>query len=88
MSVLLDEETIVLEDLDFEIPCEKIGDHAAELSVSCRGCGHTQFICRPHFEAGRKRIEEIAATTGRRIVHRRCGNASMTVHGLAKVVPL
>ena len=41
MSVLLDEDTLVIEGLEFEIPCEKVGDHAAELAVSCRGCGYT-----------------------------------------------
>ena len=32
--------------------------------------------------------DETCVHCGRRIVHKRCGNAAMTVNGLAKVVPL
>lgn len=87
MSVLLDEETVVLEALDFEVPCRKVGDHAAELAFTCRSCGFVDFSCRPHFEELR-RIVDAWAERGVRAVHVRCGFRATSLDELVRVVTL
>lgn len=48
MSTLVDEDAIVLEALDFPVPCSVSDDHEAHLTVTCRNCGRSWFICNPH----------------------------------------
>lgn len=86
MSVLLDEETVVLEALDFEVPCRKVGDHRAEVSFACRGCGHVEFSCRMHLEQLRGFIA-INTACGIKTVHVRCGYRAWSLDELAVVVP-
>ena len=53
MSTLLDEETVVLDALDFEVPCEA-GEHAAEVWVQCRFCRENAgALCRVHLQMKR-----------------------------------
>src|SRR5690606_24117882 len=59
MSVLLDEETVVLEGLDFEVRCIK-GEHSADVYVECRGCTvNAGYMCAGHLAQVRMYIEEI-----------------------------
>lgn len=58
MSTLLDAETILLEALDFDIPCCASDDHAAQLVVTCRFCGADAFICKKHHQ---EVLEDVAS---------------------------
>lgn len=50
MSTLLDQETVVLEGLEFEPECEDQRDpaHAATHVAQCRACGGTLLLCEGH----------------------------------------
>ena len=64
MSVLLDEETdtVILEGLDFEIPCYVTEPpHAAEVVAICRFCGFEAFLCKEHWKRDVDRITEYLA---------------------------
>ncbi|WP_295035090.1 hypothetical protein [uncultured Microbacterium sp.] len=87
MSVLLDEDTIVLEGLEFEIPCVKVGpeEHAAENSLTCRSCGAVIFACDHHIALTRVIL---ATNPWAAIVCLSCDTEEDTVDGLYMVVPL
>lgn len=85
MSVLLDQETVVLEGLDFEPGCDCIvptghcGEEATHMLV-CRSCGDSCGLsCMDH--AIRVRVSK------RRITHTACGVAGQ-FRKLVDVVPL
>lgn len=59
MSVLLDEETVVLDGLDFDVPCVH-EDEPAEFFVKCRGCDdNAGHLCGRHLAAARRRVTEL-----------------------------
>lgn len=62
MSVLLDEETVVLDALDFDITCQVTGDHPAEFAIGCRHCDHVILMCVTHLAAARDRAVKIVAS--------------------------
>ncbi|GGH33953.1 hypothetical protein [Microbacterium album] len=55
MSVLLDQETVVLEGLDFEPRCEErySEEHAATHTIICRVCGGAVLACEKHLAHAR-----------------------------------
>lgn len=90
MSVLLDEDTttVVLEGLDFEIPCVE-GEHAAELSVSCRFCEDQAFSCRAHWDRKRAVVDAFLSTSVFAVVVCiRCRTQAYSIDDLVLVVPL
>ncbi|GAA3948161.1 hypothetical protein [Microbacterium soli] len=88
MSTLLDEETVVLDALDFEIPCAR-GGHDAEFFVKCRGCDlNAGNLCARHLANVRRRVEDIVRAG---IFIPRCafcGRPAMSFDEAYKVVPL
>jgi len=67
VSTLLDQETVVLEGLDFEPPCEDRNTpaHAATHTAQCRACGKVLLVCEAHLAYLRWRY-------ARRCVHVPC----------------
>lgn len=87
MSVLLDEDTIVLEGLEFEIPCVNGGDHAAELSFGCRFCPQQGFLCREHWKARRRIVDDyLAVHPGSTVVCAMCRTSALCLDDLVRVV--
>ena len=86
MSVLLDEETVVIDALDFEITCEALkrgvdrcGVEATHQAI-CTSCGDvTCVVCIDHAIWARK--------SDRRLTHTACG-ARGPICDLVEVVPL
>lgn len=87
MSVLLDEDTVTLTGLEYEIPCVKVGadEHAADKSLTCRACGDTLFACDHHIAVTRMIL---ATNVWAAIVCPSCDTEEDTVDGLYMVVPL
>lgn len=89
MSVLLDEETVILDGLDFEERCDvkKAGEHAADVMTRFRCCGATALLCTPHMKNQREGVNGRLAL-GFRII---CGYCEVDVTSwddLVEVVPL
>lgn len=61
MTARVDEDRVVLEALDFEVPCEVDGgcSCAATVSLSCRHCGMTVLLCEGHVAAYRRWFEKV-----------------------------
>ncbi|WP_295104418.1 hypothetical protein [uncultured Microbacterium sp.] len=89
MSVLLDEETVILEGLDFEERCDaKQGDeHAAHVMTRFRCCGSTGLLCTPHMENQRVGVNGRLAL-GFRIICGYCETDVTSWEELVEVVPL
>lgn len=94
MSVLLDEDTIVTESLDFAPPCDKQGPaHAATLALICRGCGRSVLLCDEHLARFRAWIEQNATIasafgTGHVVECRSCLRTAPTLDELVRVEPV
>lgn len=90
MSALVDEETttVVLEGLEFEVPCKAGGDHAATVWVHCKACRKNAApLCDEHCRAKR----EEAAWKLRHYVVIQCGTCMVigpSFDSLFAVVPL
>lgn len=87
MSVLLDEETVVLEALDFETPCAIEDSHAAHYTVACRSCAIENILCGTHAAGYRDWVEEKLAL-GNTVFCKRCGFHIKSFRAGFKVVPL
>jgi len=88
MSTLLDEETVVLDGLDFEPPCN-YGGHSAVVSVQCRGCGHGALFCQEHADEVRASVERlIESSASSAVMCGKCMRIAFTFDELVKVVPL
>lgn len=87
MSVLLDEETVVLEGLDFEVPCVMASavEHAATVLIRCRGCGSTAPICDEHLEGMRTACTRKGAI---RVECTQCGAGGPDLDSVSEVIPL
>lgn len=59
MSVLMDEETttVVLDALDFEVPCAARCEHAAEFVLMFRCCRANALLCGDHIRRHRESVE-------------------------------
>lgn len=86
MSVLLDEETVVLDALDFDVECWHAG-HGAAWSVGCRFCDQCVFLCDSHLDEVRHRFLESLAV-GRRPRCVKCQTRSESFDELFEAVPL
>lgn len=87
MSVLLDEDTVVLEALDFEIPCAKCEQKAA-FFVKCVGCNlNAGHLCAGHLTLVRLRLEGIVSM-GITPVCAYCGRESKSFDTAYQVVKL
>lgn len=56
MSTLLDQETVMIEALEFDVECWHEA-HPATWSITCRTCGHGVFLCDPHLAEQRAQFE-------------------------------
>ncbi|MGX9346610.1 hypothetical protein [Microbacterium sp. KNMS] len=86
MTAAVDEDTRILEGLDFDVPCSsaKGGSHPADFVASCRMCGTTLgFICRTHLDANREYY-----TFPRGVKCRTCLTARDEFDDLVSVTPL
>lgn len=83
MSTLLDDETVVLEHLDFEVPCQ-VGEHAAHVSIACRSCRDQAFYCRDHWEAKRRRVDEFLRSSIFAVVV--CAACKLHAHSIEDLV--
>lgn len=88
MNTLMDEETVVLEALDFDVPC-RYGSHAAVVSITCRGCGRGALFCGGHAEYVRAEVERmIAASAALAVTCGHCRRVAYTFDELVVVIPL
>jgi hypothetical protein len=88
MSTLLDEETVLLDALDFEVPC-LTGGHAAQVSIACRHCKDQAFYCRDHWGWKRRRIAEfLSLSLFSTVVCSACKTSAYSIEDLVQVVPL
>lgn len=85
MSVLLDEDTVVLNALDFELPCAIETDHAAEIALTCRGCGQASLICRRDLRVFREWLRARARDV---VTCKACGLFGVELDDIAAEVPL
>lgn len=88
MSVVLDEETttVVLEGLDFDVPCarQQVEGHAASHSLTCRRCGEVVFVCSMHM----REVDDFILH-GWVLTCRGCGSETrVAIAALYVVVPL
>lgn len=87
MSTLLDEETVVLDALDFEPGCQ-VGEEAAEFVVTCRSCDLTVLLCETHVATARKTASDFLNKASRFIYCRRCAAKARSFDELLDVRPL
>lgn len=91
MSAVLDEETttVVLEGLDFDVPCIVADDHAADLLIECRFCPSAAYHCGSHWREKRQRAD-LLFTLGviGSVYCDECRTHAASVDELVKVVPL
>lgn len=87
MSTLLDVEPVILDGLDFQVPCVAQG-HPADVWVQCRFCEQNAgALC--HFHLRFKRAEaEAKAAKAARIQCAGCGKLGSEFDDLFTVVPL
>ncbi|MGX1932070.1 hypothetical protein [Microbacterium resistens] len=87
MSLLLDEETVVLEGLDFEVACAHAGHAEADVLVSCRFCGNYAYLCAAHYETSRIQFDCLFLLGGVPNCVK-CKAAGATYEELFEVTPL
>lgn len=88
MSVLLDEETVVLEGLDFDAPCN-YGSHAASVSILCRGCRHGALFCEEHADEVRRSVDHlIESSASSAVMCGKCLRVAYSFDELVVVIPL
>ncbi|GAA4762296.1 hypothetical protein [Microbacterium gilvum] len=89
MSTLLDADTVVLEGLEFEVPCGRScpdHPHAATHSCTCRSCGDLVLLCATCIAALNERLASDALFV---LVCFACHRmTTRCVEDLAIVVPL
>lgn len=79
-------ETVVIEHLDFEVPCAQPDPetHAATHSATCRSCSVVEFVCEEHLS----RIDTLILQ-GWALRCRACGvSTAIGITALYTVVPL
>ena len=84
MSVLLDEDTIVLEGLDFAPSCVAC-EHTADHIIKCRSCQHTTLLCTRHLIRLTVRCEAEMVVT---VTYQACGFTGATLDDVAVVIDL
>lgn len=89
MSVLLDEETVVLDALDFDVPCSyPVGEaHAAEVVARCRTCANGGFACTGHVQRDRERWD-VSVALGAKPRCKQCKTTGTTFDDVFEAVPL
>lgn len=89
MSVLLDEETVVLDSLDFDVPCSYPVQeaHAAEVVATCRTCSNGGFACTGHVQRDRERWS-VAVALGASPRCNQCKTTGATLDDVFVVVAL
>lgn len=88
MSTLLDEETVILEALDFDIRCNQ-GSHSADVIVRCRGCKAGTPLCAEHAELVHSIVDAaIAAGDVVHLVCVGCLRSAWSFDDAVEVVPL
>lgn len=91
MSVLLDEETVILEGLDFAESCEvkrpSVSEHPADVVTRFRCCGATGLLCTAHMKNQREAVNARLAL-GLRIICGYCEQDVTSWDDLVEVIPL
>lgn len=89
MSVLLDEETVVLEGLDFEERCmaKTAPEHSADVATRFRCCGAGALLCDGHLANQRMGVDALLAR-GQRLICGYCGAEFTSYDASVEVVPL
>lgn len=88
MTTLLDEETtVILDALDFEIPCGMAAHAEADVSVTCRACGNGAYLCSEHLEWSRGKFV-LLLTLGGQPWCIKCHAQADTYDELFEVIPL
>lgn len=89
MSVLLDEETVVLEALDFEERCmsKTAPEHSADFVTRFRCCGAGALLCERHLANQRKSVDALLAR-GERIICGYCAAEFVSYEDSIEVIPL
>ena len=88
MSVLLDEETVVLEGLDFDVPCEVRGHAKASVIVTCRTCKTHSLLCQRHYDRMRARVTMLESNPSFFIKCGFCQTWARRFDDLVEVTPL
>lgn len=87
-GIVLDDQPVVLDDLEFEVPCALTGDHAADVYVSCRFCDdNAGALCTRHLLAKRAEAEQMFHAR-RYISCSKCARVAQEFDDLFTVVPL
>lgn len=88
MSVLLDEETVVLEQLDFRERCDAKGEHPADVATRFRCCDAGALLCNAHVRNQRDGVDALIAR-GRQVQCGYCGaEFTISYDANVEVVPL
>lgn len=91
MSVLLDEETITIDHLDFTERCDTarhgFPEHPAEVMTRFRCCGATALLCLKHVKNQREGVNARLAA-GYRIICGYCREDVSSWDALVEVIPL
>lgn len=89
MSVLLDEENVVLDALDFDVPCSyPVAEmHAAEVVVMCRCCRNSAFCCSGHLQRDREKWS-VSVALGGSPRCKQCKTTAETFDEVFEAVPL
>lgn len=88
MSVLLDDETVTIEVLNFDATCDypRADPHSATVAIRCRHCHTTKLLCGPHLAALRRKVD---ATRGRStLTCITCQATARVFEDLVEVLPL
>lgn len=88
MSILLDDQPVVLDDLEFEVPCAMKCGHPADVYVTCRFCDtNAGALCYRHLQAKRAEAAQMLRTK-KAIACAQCARVALTFDDLFEVVDL
>lgn len=88
MSILLDDQPVVLDDLEFEVPCAMKCGNPADVYVTCRFCDtNAGALCHRHLLAKRAEAEQMLHAK-KAIACGQCSRVALTFDDLFEVVDL
>lgn len=87
MSTLLDEETVILDGLDFQPPCEQEDGKTAKFLMLCRGCRKGPMLCAECVTAWKQMVDRWQ-NVGATVNCKHCLRSSRSFHEAVEVVAL